>query len=134
VSIITLRVTPDATTSFLTLEAPLHALARMFERGKLTDAEVRTSLNQATEAFLATDRFAMDRAARAGEDVILPAAPGLFIGKTLIAKDDRDKLRLFYRARTFVGIDDALPEQTPPLPADAPATNVLYRPVAGDSL
>jgi hypothetical protein len=75
ISVLSSLVTEDKVTSFLTLEAPLHAAARMFERGNMGLAEVRAALSQAADHFLAADRLAMRRASTGGKSVTLPAGP-----------------------------------------------------------
>src|SRR6185437_5032721 len=98
ISVLSSLLTGDKVTSFLTLEAPLHALARMFERGNMGPREVRAALSQGADRFLAADREAMRRASTAGKSVVLPAGSGLLLGEVIEAKVPDaapDALRLF---------------------------------------
>jgi hypothetical protein len=98
ISVLSLLLTEDKVTSFLTLEVPPHAAARMFKRGAFAPSDVKAALHQATDHFLAADCEAMKIAAMAGRDVVLPAGSGLLLGEVIEAKvPDADALRLFYR-------------------------------------
>jgi hypothetical protein len=116
----------------LALEVPVHALARMFERGAMTPVEAQATIHEAAGRFLAADHAAMERAASTAESVALPAGSGLLLGE-VIALHDADfdaiignPLRLFHRARTWIPLSDAMANQEPPPASDAPAS-VLYR-------
>ena len=131
VSVLVVRLTGKSFEPSLAMEVPLHALGRVFERGATTPVEVKAALHQAAEHFLAVDRGAMERAAETGESVSMPSGNGLLLGEVIEAElpDPStvigNPLRLFFRARTWIGAESAMADQVPPSPASDAAESVL---------
>jgi hypothetical protein len=128
-SVISSLMTEADAASVLTLEAPLHALARLFERGNVTPTEVRAAVVEAVDHFLAASREEMKRVALIGENVSLPAGQGLFLGHVIeatVPDAAPGTMRIFFRARTWIPLSDALADQVPPPSAQPPTASMLY--------
>lgn len=105
------------------VEAPDHALARMFQRAPGLDA--KAALYEAARAFLAADARAVTRGPGLGETLCLAAGPGMLLCLPIAGPDLEGEVRLVARANTWIAAGQASPGQRPVKAAENPVGSVL---------
>jgi len=115
-------------SAFAALEASDHCLARLYQRSPGID--VAAALRDAAHGFIAADVEDVAEAMRRRATLCLPAANGLLLS-SVIAGDDRGKVRPIARANTWIAAELAGSDQHPIAKASTPERCVLAAAVRG---